>query len=83
MEPSTWKAFCKSIMTMTGPPLEALPVDRIEKPFKCTLCGMEFITAMKLQGVKHKAALVDCGGYWQPTEPVSREQPPGDGNPAP
>lgn len=64
MSAETWKGFCRQIMR-SGPPMEAAPPDRPEFKFKCTLCGMEFQTPMKLDGVMHKALLIKCGGTWK------------------
>lgn len=65
MRPETWKAFCQSIMNMTGPPMEPLGPDRSELKFKCDRCGMEWGSAMKLDGVLHKAIQNKCGGTWR------------------
>ena len=66
MPASTWKAFCRAVLSQVGPPTEdAPPVDRPEFKFKCTVCGMEFQTGMKLDGIKHKAIQNKCGGIWK------------------
>lgn len=65
MASSTWRAFCQAIMSQSGPPMNAAPGERPEFKFKCNVCGMEFQTAMKLDGVKHKALQNKCGGIWK------------------
>lgn len=65
MSSSTWKAFCQAALSQLGPPMEELPMDRPECKFKCDRCGMEFQTAMKLDGVVHKALMNKCGGTWK------------------
>jgi hypothetical protein len=66
MTSSTWRAFCQAILSQVGPPTADMPsVDRPEFKFKCDRCGMEFQTAMKLDGAKHIAIQNKCGGLWK------------------
>lgn len=65
MRPETWRAFCQSVLSMVGPPTAEMPPDRPEFKFKCDRCNMEFQTAMKLDGVLHKALINKCGGTWK------------------
>lgn len=65
MTPDAWRDWCQKIMTAAGPPMEDIPLDRPEFKFKCDRCAMEFQTAMKLDGIKHKALQNKCGGTWK------------------
>lgn len=65
MRPETWRAFCQSIMSMKGPPMEALGPARVEFSFRCDRCAKEWKTGMKLDGVKHIAIQNKCGGTWR------------------
>lgn len=66
MSSESWKDFCQKVIGAAGPPMEDGPtVDRPEFKFKCDRCAMEFQTAMKLDGVRHKALQNNCGGTWK------------------
>lgn len=73
MNDSTWRAFCKAAGDQkNGYVMNASrPVE--EHRFKCTLCGMEFTTGIKLDGMWHKAILNKCGGIWRLMVPVGGE----------
>lgn len=65
MSAETWRAYCTAIMSMKGPAQNADKQERPERAFKCDRCGKEWSTGMKLDGVKHKAILNECGGIWR------------------
>jgi len=83
MDPTTWKAFCQSIIGMESVKL-TVDTYRQEIRFECSFCHMEWTTAMKLEGVKHMALMNKCGGTWKIAGPV-REQiaKAVEGSPAP
>lgn len=80
MEASTWTAWCKAILSKLAERTASAEVPVYpELEFKCNVCGMVWKCLTNLEGKRHLALQVRCGGTWvkkqtNPTEPVPGQQ---------